>query len=255
MKQAGAVVTYQKPTLREWLSEAPFTLALSSGFFGFYAHFGVLKALAQEGLEPARYCGSSAGALIAGCAAAAHTSLETLERELLALRRDDFWDPSPGLGLLAGKAFRARLRHLIGTAPLEDLPCPAALSVWVANGRETRVLKHGNAVEAVYASCAVPLLFQPGNINGKYAWDGGIGDRHGLSSTRHGERVLYHHLVSRSPWRRANSPALHVPARDNLQTLAIEDLPRSGPNKLDKGPLALALAYEATLAALQQPIR
>ena len=51
----------QKPglTLREWLAEGPFTLALSSGFFGFFAHAGVVSVLEAEGLRPARIAGSA----------------------------------------------------------------------------------------------------------------------------------------------------------------------------------------------------
>ena len=33
------------PTLREWLRERPFSLALSSGFFGFFAHTGLVTVL------------------------------------------------------------------------------------------------------------------------------------------------------------------------------------------------------------------
>jgi hypothetical protein len=33
------------------LSEAPFTLGLSSGFFGFFAHAGVVTVLEEEGLR------------------------------------------------------------------------------------------------------------------------------------------------------------------------------------------------------------
>ena len=38
------------PTLREWLAEEPFALAMSAGFFGFFAHTGVLLALEEAGL-------------------------------------------------------------------------------------------------------------------------------------------------------------------------------------------------------------
>ena len=58
------------PTLREWLAEGPYTLAMSSGFFGFFAHAVVVSVLEEEGLPPARVCGSSAGALVGGLWAA-----------------------------------------------------------------------------------------------------------------------------------------------------------------------------------------
>ena len=58
------------PTLRTWLSEAPFSLTLSSGFFGFFAHAGVMTVLEDEGFVPSRVSGSSAGALVGGLWAA-----------------------------------------------------------------------------------------------------------------------------------------------------------------------------------------
>ena len=246
--------TYPAPSLADWLAERPFTLAMSSGFFGFFAHFGVVKALKEHELQPARYCGSSAGALVAACMAS-QACPERMERTLLGLSREHFWDPSPGLGLLAGKRFRTLLQELLPITDLALSPTPVAISAWHAGSRRTRVLSTGDPVEAVYASCAVPFLFQPARIDGGYYWDGGIADRHGLAGTWPVERVLYHHLQSRSPWRRANSPALQAPLRPNLITLAIDGLSRSGPGKLEQGRMALQQAYEATTQALAKPVR
>ncbi len=236
-------------TLADWLAAQPFTLAMSSGFFGFFAHFGVVKALHEHGLRPARYCGSSAGALVAACAAGG-VGQEKMEATLMGLTREHFWDPAPGWGLLAGNGFRQLLSELLPVKDLALCKTPVAVSAWHGASCRTRILNQGDPIEAVYASCAVPLLFQPAVIGGHYFWDGGIADRHGLASTWPGERILYHHLQSRSPWRRANSPALQPPMRNNLLTLVIEDLPRSGPGKLAQGRLALEKAYEATCSAL-----
>ena len=241
------------PLLADWLSRAPFTLGMSSGFFGFFAHFGVVKALAENGIHPARFTGSSAGALV-GASVAAGCSLSALESRLLSLKKDDFWDPSPGLGLLAGNHFRDMLGQLLPVTELANSSRPVAVSAWHGRHRRTRVLRSGNAVEAIYASCAVPGLFQPARIDGQRYWDGGIADRHGLAGTWPGERVLYHHLQSRSPWRSRQSQALVPPQRPNLVTLTIDALPRSGPNKLAQGYLALEHAYDATQRALSQPI-
>ena len=43
-----------RPTLSEWLREGPFSLTLSSGFFGFFAHAGLVTVLEDEGLLPRR---------------------------------------------------------------------------------------------------------------------------------------------------------------------------------------------------------
>ncbi len=241
------------PSLADWLTSHPFTLGMSSGFFGFFAHFGVVKALHENGIAPARFTGSSAGALVGACVAAG-CALDTIEQRLLSLTKEDFWDPAPGLGLLAGRHFRNMLEDMLPVNDLADALKPVAVSAWHGRSRRTRVLCQGNAVEAIYASCAVPGLFQPATISGERYWDGGISDRHGLAGTWPGERVLYHHLQSRSPWRTRQSPALTPPQRPNLVTLTIDAVPRSGPNKLDQGYLALEHAYQATRQALALPV-
>ena len=48
-------------TRADWLEAEPFTLVLSAGFFGFYAHAGLLHALELAGLKPRRVVGASAG--------------------------------------------------------------------------------------------------------------------------------------------------------------------------------------------------
>ncbi|WP_290525213.1 patatin-like phospholipase family protein [Alcanivorax sp.] len=241
------------PLFMDWLASRPFTLGMSSGFFGFFAHFGVVKALHENGITPARFTGSSAGALVGACVAAG-CPLDRLEARLLSLTKQDFWDPSPGMGLLRGAHFRAMLASLLPISDLSQAPTPVAVSAWHGRTRRTRVLRSGAAVEAIYASCAVPGLFQPASIDGQRYWDGGIADRHGLASSWPGERVLYHHLQSRSPWRSRQSAALEPPQRTNLVTLTIDGLPRSGPNRLEQGYQALEHAYLATQQALAQPV-
>ena len=56
--------------LSEWLAEGPFTLAMSSGFFSFFAHTGMLGSLTTAGHVPRAVAGSSAGALVGGAWAA-----------------------------------------------------------------------------------------------------------------------------------------------------------------------------------------
>jgi NTE family protein len=241
------------PTLREWLVEAPFTLGLSSGFFGFFAHAGVVGVLEEEGLEPAALCGSSAGALVGGLWAAGLPA-GRIREELLALRRPDFWDPAPGLGLLRGHRFRARLEALLPASTFEACPRPVALSVFDLWARRTEVLRSGPLAPAIQASCAAPVLFQPVRLGGRAYLDGGVKDRHGLAALRGGERVLYHHLTSRSPWRRAGSPALAVPVRPGLQAVALYGLPRLGPFRLARGGEALRLAAEGMRAALDREL-
>lgn len=256
------VPTHDPPiTLGDWLASSPFRLVLSSGFFGFFAHTGLLCALEEAGLRPAAAAGSSAGALVGGLWA---SGLEprTIRDELLRLRRADFWDPGVGLGplrpgdglgpgLLRGRRFRRKLEMLLGAPHFGGCRVPLSVSTHDLLAGRTRVLDESvpgrSLATAIHASCAVPLLFQPVWVEGRPLWDGGVTDRPGMAGVGPAERVLHHHLASRSPWRRA---APQPPRRPDLVALVLEGLPRSGPFHLDAGRAALSLAHRAAGRAL-----
>ncbi|HYW03069.1 MAG TPA: patatin-like phospholipase family protein [Gammaproteobacteria bacterium] len=239
-----------RPTLREWLSAGPFALALSSGFFGFFAHCGALSVLEEEHLLPARLGSSSAGALVAAAWAAGLDSLR-LGSILLGLRRSDFWDPVPGPGLLRGRRFRDLLRGALPADTFEGCRRPVALSAYDVLQRRTRVFERGALVPAIRASCAVPLLFHPVWIDRRPYLDGGIADRPGLAGLPAAPRVLYHHLASR---RRQRGGRAGLPARPGLLTLAVPDLPRTGPHRLQAGRHAFECARSAMRLALDRPV-
>ena len=237
---------------RQYLDDAPFALAMSSGFFSFFAHAGFVAALEDEGFAArvARISGSSAGALVGG-AWAAGVSARELGRELDALERRDFWDPGVGGGLLRGRLFRARLEALLPTTRFEACRVPVAVSVFDVLARRTRVLASGDLPRAIHASCAVPFLFHPVWIDRRPYWDGGLLDRPGLAGMPAREpRVLFHHIASKSPWRVKQD----VPRAAGAITLVLAGLPRSGPFALDAGRRAFARAREATKRALDRPI-
>jgi hypothetical protein len=65
---AKSAVDYSVPgMLHQILSSEDYALALTPGFYRFYAHIGVLQALEERGcLRPSHVSGSSAGALVGG---------------------------------------------------------------------------------------------------------------------------------------------------------------------------------------------
>lgn len=242
------------PTLREWLREGDFALAMSSGFFGFYAHAGALTALEDAGFAPSAMAGSSAGALVTGLRAGG-VSPDGIRRELEGLRREHFWDPAPGLGLLRGRRFRERLDALVGARALADCAVPYAPSVYDLRALRTRVLTAGPLAAAIHASCALPGLFQPVWIDGRPLSDGGIADRPGIEGAPPGARVLHHHLASRSPWRRRGSASILPPRREGLVAVSAEGITRVNPFALDRGMTAFRQAKEAMRRALDLPVR
>ena len=239
--------------LQDWLAEQPFTLAMSSGFFSFFAHAGMLTALIEQGLQPSKITGSSAGALVGGCFASGCT-VDELKAELFSLQQADFWDPGLGFGLLKGELFRGRVSALCKVDRVEQCEIPFRASVFNLGSWDTEVITQGSLSKAIAASCAFPFLFQPVVLGGARYLDGGIKDRPGLQGTERGERVFYHHISSRSPWRRKNSPALRIPEADNMQAITISELPRVSPSKLEQGPIAFERAYQQTRELLKRSL-
>lgn len=240
-------------TLREWLQLAPFSLALSSGYFSFYVHLGLISMLEEEQLIPQHISGSSAGALVGSCFASGMPSA-SIAGVLVGLRKEQFWDPGFGPGLLRGEKIRTLLRNMAPVDRIERCPIPLAISAYSFATRKTKVFRHGNFADVVYASCALPLLFQPGRIGKRWYWDGGIGDRHGLAGTSGDGRVLYHHISSLSPWRSSDSESMQLPDAPNIVSLCVDGLPRCGINRLTAGEAIFKLTRRTIRRALDAPI-
>jgi len=239
------------PSLIDQLQKEPFTLCMSSGFFGFYAHAGMLEALLEAGLRPQRMVGSSAGALVGGCVAAG-VDIQTLRDILFSIDRQAFWDPAFGGGLLRGERMDALLRDALPITTIEDLPTTWACSAWSLKSRSTVVLDRGDAVHAIRASAAFPGMFQPVRIGDDRFLDGGIADRPGFESLEMGERTLYHHLSTRSPWRR-KVQLTHPPMRENTLVLDLGAFRRLSPFNMAAGAQVYQEAKERTLRALERP--
>ena len=234
-------------TLADWLRAQPFGLTLSSGFFGFFAHAGLLAALDDAGLKPAFVSGASAGALAGGLWAAGMAPRDFRDH-LLALDKRDFWDPWPGFGLLRGKKFSTLMRRLLPVATFEDCPVPVAVSAFDVVGRRTRVFNSGDLAKAIHASCAVPLMFQPVWLQGRPYLDGGARDWAGIDGMPEHLPVLYHHLPLRMPWLTLPGSLLGLPVRDQLKTVHIHGLARPSPNDLSPG----AEAFEQARVGMAQ---
>ena len=272
-------------TLADFLRGSPFELILSSGFFGFYAHAGVVAALEEAQLVQALAGGSSAGAMIAGLWAAGLSAAQ-IRDELFTLSRQDFWDPDPllglgyytrklgarafppgresgagesagtGVGLLRGAAFDRLLREALaraGVRTFADCRIPVRLSVFNVDARRTQVLGQGELAPAIRASCSFPGMFQPTQIGAARYLDGGIADRPGMATATPGARVLFHHLPAKSPWRRVLRSQNHPPEWPDLYLLHEPDLPRLSPFRMAGGPDAYRLARAMTLRTLAQP--
>jgi NTE family protein len=135
-----------------------------------------LRALERAGIKPDVIAGTSIGAVVGGCYAAGH--LEHLERwacELTPKRIFGYLDFNfAGTGLISGQKLCDRLEQHLGDRNIEDLDTRfTAVATEIGTGHE-HWLSRGRLVDAVRASYALPGIFKPVKINGRWLFDGAL---------------------------------------------------------------------------------
>jgi NTE family protein len=234
----------------DWLGSKPFTLSLSSGYFGFFAHTGFMMALTEVGLKPTHVVGSSAGALVAACYASGLSPKE-MSDVFTSLKKSDFWDASFGFGLLRGRKMEDILSQYICT-DFSQVKTRLSISVFDVLSLKTRSLKTGSIVKAVHASCAVPILFQPVKIEGRVYLDGGIADKLGLHGLSADELILTHNLRDLGGFELGPNSRKKFPY---LLEFKLNNIPRSGPDQLHRGSDIIQESYKQTRTWLAASVR
>jgi NTE family protein len=151
-------------------------LALGGGAARGFAHIGVLRTLIAHGIVPDVIVGTSIGAVAGGCHAARQLdSLEVWARGLTVRGVLGYLDISlSGSGLIRGGALAHRLEDALGETRIDDLPLRfAAIATEIDSGHEIW-LTHGRLSEALRASYALPGIFPPVMIGGRWLVDGAL---------------------------------------------------------------------------------
>ena len=151
-------------------------IALGGGAARGWAHIGVLRALDEAGIRPQVIAGTSIGAVVGGCYAA--DRLNEVEEFALSLTRRrvfgylDF--NLAGSGLITGQRLCDRLDAYLKHHDIEDLETRfAAVATEIGTGHEIW-LTRGSLVEAMRASYALPGIFRPVSIKGRWLFDGAL---------------------------------------------------------------------------------
>lgn len=165
-----------QPTKDKALPRYHLGVALSGGGARGFAHGGVLKAMTEHGLKPDVIAGVSAGAvaavllaggiepseihkLFSGCKFSNLTSLAVRE----------------GGGLFSLAPFGAFVKKAVAPYErLEDLPVPVKIGVTDIGTGQPVCIDSGDIAQVVMASCSIPILFRPVEINGHHYVDGGV---------------------------------------------------------------------------------
>ena len=151
-------------------------LALGGGGARGFAHIGVLRALIANGIVPDVIVGTSIGAVVGGCYAANQMDeLESWSRALTVRGVLSYLDINlSGSGLIRGDQLAKRLNVGLADQRIDDLPIRfAAIATEFNTGHEIW-LTRGRLAEALRASYALPGIFPPVRIGGRWLVDGAL---------------------------------------------------------------------------------
>jgi len=191
---------------------APVVAVFGGGGAKTLAHAGAWKALLEAGLPPSHIVGTSMGAVI-GAALAAGSTYQRILDIALSLEKKDFaaldaWSLAKGVfagSILKPEPLKRTIARLVPAARFGDLQIPLTvtatdldsgelvlfgaqpgMSAWDDIGAQHAAPLHnaspapvhlGDAVplvDALYASCALPLYLPPAAIDGRRLGEGGL---------------------------------------------------------------------------------
>jgi NTE family protein len=151
-------------------------IALGGGAARGFAHIGVLQTLLANGIKPDVVTGTSMGAVIGGCYAAGQIDAITDWALSLTRRRVlGYLDVSlSGTSMINGGRLARRLESTIGRTKIESLDTRfAAIATEIDTGHEVW-LTRGRLLEALRASYALPGVFAPVRVGGRWLLDGAL---------------------------------------------------------------------------------
>jgi NTE family protein len=154
---------------------AEFGLALGGGFMHGFAHLGVLGVLEEHGLRPGWLAGTSAGAIAAAFAAFgisasdAEAALEELGWGAMTRAH-----PFTQFGFATNEGLEDILVGALGDVRIEDSEIPLGVITTDINTGNRILLERGSVATAVRASCCVPGLYAPVEMDGRLLVDGAL---------------------------------------------------------------------------------
>jgi NTE family protein len=147
-------------------------LVLGGGGARGFAHVGVIKVLESQGIAADIVVGTSVGSAVGALYAAGHTGYQLQEISLPMERASVSAWAMPNRGFMSGEPLEQFINRMVKQQPIEKFQRTfAAVAADLETGEEV-VFRTGDAGQAVRASCAVPGIFQPMEMNGRSYVDG-----------------------------------------------------------------------------------
>lgn len=151
-------------------------LALGGGVARGWAHIGAVRRLEELGVRPDIIAGTSVGALVGGFWLAGKLdALETWARNLTKTRMLTYFDVMlGGSGIMGGKRLEKAMHRYLPQTNIEDLPQKfVAVTSELATGHEIWLME-GDLANAIQAAYALPGIFPPRAVEGRWLIDGAL---------------------------------------------------------------------------------
>ena len=149
-------------------------LVLSGGGVRAIAHVGFLQVLLENNLQPTKVSGTSAGALVCALYAAGYKTDEMLsffkqtpllKLSLYALNKPGIMDSDKYIGFF---------KEYFSEDTFESLKMPLTVTATNLLNGKLDYFNSGQLIKPLIASCALPPVFSPIEVNGNLYSDGGI---------------------------------------------------------------------------------
>jgi NTE family protein len=158
------------------------------------SHIGVARALDEAGIRPDAVVGTSIGSLVGALICAgldwrqmAQIAGEIRKEQIIAINRRVMWlGGIRSRSVFRDEPFRAWLEEILPTRSWSELTLPLRVNatslltgkeIWFGTGLREDV----DLVDAIYASCALPIFFPPAVLQGDVLVDGGISTTFGIT--------------------------------------------------------------------------
>jgi NTE family protein len=164
-------------------------VVLGGGGMKGVAHIGAWKALEEAGVVPDLVVGTSIGSVVAACLAGgmgwrelAELARRLRKEDIVLINKKALWfggvrEPA----VFDGDHYRRWLEGMLPIRDFAEARIPVRINaVSLVTGREvwfgTGLREDVPLVDAVYASCALPIYFPPAQVEADYLVDGGVLD-------------------------------------------------------------------------------
>ena len=166
------------------MQRLPIGLALSGGTAKSALHIGVVKALREAGIPISYVAGTSGGSIVA-VVFASGAGIEEMEKIATSM---SWWKLASirlsKMGFVSSEPIEKFIDGILPHATFEDLAIPCVVTSTNLVTGKCRRFASGPVAPVVRASCSIPQIYSPVQIDNKYYVDGGLSEYLPIPSVR-----------------------------------------------------------------------